>query len=519
MTETRNRSSCEDELLRCVRRLTWRLRLVRFTRLLVRCLFYSLVAGTVGIAATKLTPLRCSPVTLMAAFGAASVPLAVLFYLLDPITPFTAAVIADQRLRLKERISSALELISAGATVDKDERFREWREVVIRNAHQAIREVDLGRVFPFRFGRECRYVWAPVLLAAVMTLFLPDLDWWTGKRAEARSQLQEEAVRRLKKLTEQQLLLHRERRDRRTTKLEKIYKEIEELSRELDAGRIERRELMSKLAKLSDRIKIERAALLQEQLEIPPLKSLPQGRLPAQLATALEESDFATAAIKLQEITKTIGQNRLTGEDRERLSKELAQLAQSLDRSPLGDALKAAAVNLAANNFAGAMQALNMAGKAANDMRARADQVALLDRWMRGIRASRATLAGATNVCLLCGGSCAGACKGAGNAGAMAAYGRGRGGRAPFQETQTESIPSRIPGQFQDAPIAGAFLVRGLPGRQDASVEFSDVVLESRQAAEDALNQQRVPLVYRSCVRRYFDMLEMRNTTGDADGG
>jgi hypothetical protein len=501
----------EQMLLRAIRRVARRLRLVRFWDLLLRCVFYSLVAAILVVVITKVTPLRYPPVWLVVGFGLASLPLAIALFLLSPITLFDAAVIADQRLRLKEKLSSAVDLILAGKGHD-DEIRREWRAALVDNANQSIRSINPNRSFPFQSSREGRFAWLPLVLSLVVTFLMPEMDWWAGKSAQAGPQLQEGTVRELKKLAERQLLSQRERKGQQFAKTEKISREIGELSRELAAGKIERREMMSRLAKITDQIQLQRAEFSECQPNLQALRSPLHAELPAELAEALKESDYTAAAVKLSELKKLLDQGKMTEEEQQQLSQELGNLSASLeDNSALGKALKAAAVNLEARDPAGVLSALNMAASSIEDLKDLAAQIALLDNWMAGVRACRASLADVTGplmICPLCGGMCGGKCQGLGG---MGGYGRGRGGRAPFAETETTLLPDGIAGQFKDAPTLGTVLVRGLPARGEASVGFSDAVLQSRQVEEDALNREKVPLIYRSSVRRYFDALETEN--------
>ena len=521
-------SSQEQELIRAIQRIAGRLRMIRFSELLLRCLFYSLVAAVLAVVVIKVTPLRYSPLWLLAGFSLASLPLAVVLFLFSPVTMFEAAVIADQRLRLKERLSSALEVVSTGESQD-DELTREWREVLVSEANQAGRGINPRRNFPFRSSREGRYLWLPLVVVLTVTFLLPEVDWSADKKAQASTELQENAARELKKLAERQLLFKRERKEQQSTKTERISKEIQDLARELSAGKIERREMMSRLAKLTDSIKQQRATLAQRQPEIRKLESTLQAKLTAPLAEALLEDDYATAAFKLSELKKLLDQGKMSDADMNRLSAELGKLSELLGgdsalAKSLGEALKTAALNLKAKDLAGALSALDLAGMNIEDLKDLLAQIAMLDEWMIGVGACRASIAGATGPFVLCpfcgGGNCGGRCVGAGiGFGGMGGPGRGRGGRAPFTETDTTLLPDRVSGQFQDAPILGSVLVDGLPARGEASVEFSDVVLQSRQAAEDALNRENVPLTYRSSVRRYFDALETENETESEDEG
>ncbi|MFH1743789.1 MAG: hypothetical protein ABIH23_32695 [bacterium] len=534
MAKQENPNSPVEDFIRTIHRVAWRLRMIRFSKILLHSLFYCLSLAVLGIIIAKITPLPYSPQSsfwLVTGFGLASLPVTLILFFLSPIPIPEAALTADQQLHLKEKLSSALE-IYAIETSGADETEREWREVLIREANRAAHSIHPSRNFPFRVGREGRFFWLPLVLGAAAMLFLPEVNWSTGKKAEAAVEEQENVARELKKLAEKRVLTERKDPEQESPKTEQITKEIEKLAREMGEGKIERREMMSKLASLADQMEQRRAALSRQEPGLKPLNLPLQAKFTEDLAKALMEGDFKAAASKLDELKKLAGQEQLSRMDLSRLGDELTALSASLDEnSALSEALNAAAKSLKGlelsqsalsdQELANILEAMDLAGMSLDDLGDLAGQIAMLDQMMGGVCACRASLANATGwLCPCCGGMCGGMCAGLGNrpgAGGdglgMGGPGRGRGNQAPFAETETGFQPDKLPGQFQKAPIVGSLLVKGLPRSGQASVEFSDVVLQSRQAAEDTFNRESVPLTYRSSVRRYFDALQTQNAS------
>ncbi len=520
----RDEFSEEIEAVRqTIRSIVWRMRFVHFVDLLVRSLFYCLIGAVLAVFLIRLTAWMAAPVYVVLWLAAGAVPIAILLFAFSPIRSFQAAVKADERLDLKEKLSTSHEILTEKDKSDKTP-LREWEALVIRDANAAIRGIEPARTFPFRFGKEGRYLWIPLVVSMLAALFLPEMRIFGGTTA-TESDLQQQAAKELRKLAERELMFRRNNtREPVSAKTEELKKEIQDLVEEFSGGELERREMMDGLAKITDRIAEQRAQLADNQLAMEPeAASLLQNKLTADLAMALEESDYDAAAAKLDELKKQIDQGKMSDGDLQRLSEELGDLSDSVEQnSELSRALEAAAASLNANDLSGALGSLQLASMSMEDLKDLAQQIALLDEMMNGMMAGRAMLADATIVLSKGGGS--GSWEGFAFSGPWApgdsrergaglgGPGVGRGGDAPFEENETTLTPDRISGELQKAPVIGSVLVNGLPTRGEVSVEFSDVVVRSRQAEEEAMSRENVPLTYRSSVRRYFDSLQDEET-------
>jgi len=507
MTESHDLESIRTELVKRIRRIAWRLRLVRLVELVSRCLFYCLCLAALAILVEKLTSLQISPIHFLVGAVVVSFPVALISYFVSPISLFAAAVSADHRLRLKEKLSTALEMIFDTQSQD-NEIIHKWQEALVRDAGRAAQNVSPSRTFPFRLGREGRYMWIPLVVALVFAFLVPEWSGWNTSKAEAAVERQREVAQELNKLREKQIdLARRDRPEDPSAETEEIRQEMEKLSRDLVAGKLDRREAMSELAKLSEKIEQRLATLDKKQQEMQPLNQALETALAEELANAMMQGDFELVLTELDELEKKISQENLSEADRKKLGLDLEALSKSLgENSELAKALKKAGLALKGKNPESVLAALGEAGMCASDLKALAEQIEILGKCKGGVCACRANLAGAT-ACCLCGGAGCSMCSG-GMGGGMRTDGQGRGGVAPFKETATGFQPDQIQGNMQEAPPIGSFFVKGLPPKGEASTKFTDVVVRSRQTAEEALNREQVPPTYRSSVRRYFDTLQ-----------
>ena len=105
------------------------------------------------------------------------------------LTLFHAAVQADERLGLRERVSSAFYAGDATAFDGSPEshaatesgrtateRNNDWRDLVVRDAGKSLRDVKLSAVFPIHFPRRAAWLVLPALVSVGLFLWVPSFD-------------------------------------------------------------------------------------------------------------------------------------------------------------------------------------------------------------------------------------------------------------------------------------------------------------------------------------------------------
>src|SRR5258705_4531014 len=105
------------------------------------------------------------------AVGAAAASTLIRSLLTHRVTLLGAAVLADGKLALKERVSTAVYL-GRGPRLAPEAA---WAELVQKDGERALRGVDVRRQFPIRFPRLARWVLAPLGLA-ILFASLPPID-------------------------------------------------------------------------------------------------------------------------------------------------------------------------------------------------------------------------------------------------------------------------------------------------------------------------------------------------------
>jgi tetratricopeptide (TPR) repeat protein len=196
------------------------------------------------------------------------------------LTEEQAARWLDQKQRLKERLSTALELSSRPL----DSR---WQQLVLADAQVAAAQVDPRRLLPLALPRVARGL-AAVLAGIVALGLLPEY------RSQAHVQQKKDAE--VIKETGQQLssLIKRSLEQRKPTleTTRKSLDEVKELGDRLQAAKLTRDEALKDLAKATDQLKQQSAELSKN----PTLKKMeqaartPGGNAPQRTPEALQKA-------------------------------------------------------------------------------------------------------------------------------------------------------------------------------------------------------------------------------------
>jgi len=75
-------------------------------------------------------------------------------------------------------------------------------------------------------------------------------------------------------------------------------------------------------------------------------------------------------------------------------------------------------------------------------------------------------------------------------------------------ETGVAPEASNVSGQMKQGRMLASMLTKGGQIKNESKVQYSEVVMDSKQRAKDALTDQKVPRAYEKSVREYFDSLE-----------
>ncbi len=366
MTE-HDRSPAADSEDRSMRSIRSRLGVVRrrlhanrFLEALFLDLLVALGVFAVYLLVHQLIAVPVSPLHVFAGLIGASLLLSLIRGgLLGRASLFGAAVVADEKLALKERVSSAVYLEeNRGRRGDGD--VEGWQELIERDGARAISNAPLGASFPVRLPRTA--LWALGVL--LLTLLIPiaveqqDLLGWRTSR-EAHAKMREEVTREIEDLTQSEEFTELEQlaADSEDPAMKELLEAIRKLEEEQakneeqtpgadvekEAGDAVKKDALVKLSRLEDLIK-EQAnrgdfEKLREFLDDMRAARIDPSAETAALQKALKDGDLAKAgealdklAEKLKELEEKQKSGALSEEELERLKKlkrELGALGRS----------------------------------------------------------------------------------------------------------------------------------------------------------------------------------------------
>ncbi len=477
-----------------------------------RLFFLGTIAGTRFVSAPVLAALAAAGLAAAAVFA----------YRRWPRADATAIEI-DDRLRLAERISSAL----AVGGLDQP-----MARAVVADARSYAKNVPLSQAFPFRFRREYGGLLGAAALAAGLAAWMPQYDLLARKQRTDEVRKEQDSVRKeaeamrrdLAQLRKTVTLQHPERLEQYLDKTEEVIKEMEE-------GKLTRADAMAKLNDLQDVLKEAQKGLAQNAL-VPPAVAQKEGIDKAkELAKALARNDLAAAKAQLQKLAGEEAVKNLSQNDLKKLQRELQNLAKALeenkacnqpgatskpsaqqcqsdqDAQQLADALKNLAQSLEEGDPKACEQAMSEC-QSELDKRAQLESELALLKQCEGL--SREGQAG------LC--QKPGEGEGGQNSGiytqgeenrekvgpGMGGPGIGRGGKAPEAEEEVKFNPVKPPSQITDGRKTLSFFVDGKQVKGEAKVEFSKEVDAARTEAAQALQDEKIPRAYEEYVREYF---------------
>ncbi len=467
-----------------------------------------------------------------------------------------AAVAADERLGLKERLSTALQFLGGGPSP--------LVPALAADAEAAARTIDPRQAWPVRAPRQWRML-AVAGAVFVGLYFVPQQSLLISPGRRAVKETMKREGKRLQKIAKD-LRAKATARDLKTSK--RVAKELEKLAKELARAKMRKKQALLKTGALTRKISEEQKRLAWRNTRQTMRAALSKlGKVPLEskaakdLARSASQRDLEQAAAKLKELAKKLQRGDLTPDEQKKLAKDLEKLSAQLAGSPLGavasslsDAADALSSGKCRKAAAALQQASQQASAAAKQMADQQTVQSMADE----AKMCQQAIAQADQPCPHCGGKGCSMCQGTGKRGCCS--GRGQGGRRasgtrsssgtfaghgttnleqkggpmpgyqgepkmddptkhPKWEEKFQSIyaPEHIDVTTQDTRVKGqrteqgktyTTIVRSAPEKQPAFAPYYEVYQDYEAAAEDALSREDIPRGYKTYVRDYFDSLQ-----------
>ena len=513
--------SALDRLLRNVRR---RLGLNRFIKSFARSLFWWAWLPALLVLGDRLFYLRvdasvCAGVTILLALltGLAAIAR-------RPFSPLNVALAIDDRLGLRERLSTAVSLTSTGVN-------SEAARAVIADAEQRAAAVDPRTAFPLCLSRRAAWLALPLAATLLLAGLMPRLDLLQRKRREDQqkqetARVREEAVR----LAQHARRLRRVAETIQMGEATRVVERMDALSRQLRDPSVTPKQALSRLSDLSDEIKSRRESYQKAKDLSRAMKETRGLEQTRDLAEKIKQGEYAKAADAVKNLMEKLRQGKLSEAETQKLGRELKRLAEMMkkDAPELAKALEnaqrclAKAGGLTAEQLNAVCKQLGLAREQLAAMQQMMQAGQMLEIAENALEECKRCMGGGKiGRCGVCGrrlgefGIC-GACQGVFASGGlrrrgagMGGPGIGRGGIPPFDESDPVGFKdAAAKGMLGKGKILASMRVKGVPQKGEAAAAYADVYAAYRKEAEEALSREPIPLGYKEVVRDYFDKIE-----------
>ena len=488
-----------DPLMAALRRLRLHLLVSQWTRALVSALILTTALACGWLLLVRLFPKLGAVEPVSAGLVAAGIVLATLYTLWKRPSVLKAAIEADRRLGLQERITSSLQLADAeGAMV----------AALHDDARTQLAKLDYTREFPFATPRSVRWLAIPVLLFLTGYLLLPEFDLFSQRAREAEAKKKEEAVRVEANRLVEAIKPLRELGLENDADLNAIAGEIQRISDQLKAGELDEKQAFAKLTNLANQLS-DQQKKLEAKAPTPKIGSeLSKLDLSKELAENIQKGDFGKAQEKAQELAEKALSETATPEEKQKASEELSKLANMLSETnpELAKALSQLAAAMKMNN-PGELK------KAAEAMKLSLDQLKELMAQMQKLSECQGKLAQCKNklYCSQCKGICTGNCQSDKYGLGLRGKGKGQGNRiGELPDVKTSTEEKLAPGDVVQGKVLATIMQRAAPSdNPQATVDYSaQALVQIQQQNEEALTKEEIPPGAKEFVRQYFGSLE-----------
>ena len=476
------------------------------------------------------------------------------------------AIEIDRRVGLRERFSTAV------ALADQESGFA---KAACKDAHKAAEHIAVVGQFPIRLSRRWLLVGAAWVLALGVGQLMPELDLFGwGERDRLEKQKQED-IRQVKtEIDEATLAIKATLTRLGDGELAAELPAMEDVGLEREPEQM-KRETIRKLGDVAESLRKmqgdNRLGSLEEMEKM--LKGLrgTSGEMSRELSRSLAKGDFSRAAEQVRQLQEELVKRELSQNQQRELARQLKALAEQLqqlaerneglekelEKSGLKPGLaklgekelrkalqesgldaekieklmkKARACRSASSSCEGLARALAGCGAAEGELAGDAlaelaEQLSELESLQQEIAMLEASLAEIGRAVASLG-------KGAGLEGmggkrpwseglslgestGSGGPGKGRGPRETEASGDIATESERVKNAAKAGPVIASWYFHGDQIKGEARQGLTNAVQTARDAAAEAINENRVPRKYESTVKRYFGELGEQGSQSD----
>lgn len=507
-----------DPLRGTLKRIRRRLALIQWISFQVTALLYAAIAACVWLVAARAMPFLGDPVPVAASFLSLSVLAAAIAAWVRRPSELAAALAADERLGLDERLTSSLQLEGADGPMV---------EAVHADARACIGHIRVGRDFPLTGPATLRWLAVPIFVFGIGYVLLPELDLFGYRERQAQA-LAEEKARVEKAEIIKEAFEPLERIDNAKAidgLVAEIMGDMEALSDGLAKGEITERQAMARVLSRSEQLAAEQEKLAESGMA-PKLSADPESfGMAAEMAEALAKGDFEETAKAAEELMEKLKSDALSPDEKKELAENLQKLAQNLEGG--NPALAQALADLAASAQMGEGQKGangEQMAKAMEQLQLSVDDLKSIAEQMKQMQMAGECMSGACEGMGLKPGGRPGLGgnwqqgQGMASNGGMGKKGQGKGGQiGDLPDVQTGLTPDMLPGDMNNGPVL-ATVTQLMPPDEagESTVTYLEgAIVQGQAEAERALSQEEIPAGAKEFVRQYFGTMDQEGAPAE----
>lgn len=544
-----------DIIKKKVEQVLRRLRFIIFLDELVTGLLISLIAICLYLSLDKFAHWLWEPWQVIGGLVILGILIGFLLFIRRRVTLFDAALCIDEKMQLKERITSALEFSSQ---LDKSPLI----PILVEDAARHAEQVHPKNVLPFRLPKYFQYLTGLVVLAVVLG-FVP---YYHAEQRQAQLATIKVLKQEGKKLEELSKQLGDEEQGQNMKEFKETAKRLDEVGKALQQPKINEKEALAKLAKLTEELQKTQEKIPTEKGMQEALKEWIKANNSeaGKLGESLKNGKMEEAQAQLESLKQKMERGELSQEDMKQIGKDLGDMKESLKDSQLNGLKKSLdemSQTMQKGDAKSAKTAMEHSQKEIEQLKKSFQEAAKMEKAMQGAEESKKQVAMAGQ-----GsgegegekepGSGKGEGQGAGGKGKesvrVLAYGSGGGGEdagktstnleeksnrtaqknLPYYNRQSKDKPdrvsefvrlydpkyvdsktydTRVKGKMGEGQMVELGEVNGKPMPEKGFVPYSEIYKDSKQQAEDALDKEEVPAGYKEYVKNYFESIDPQN--------
>jgi hypothetical protein len=352
----------EEKLAQKVRQLAGRLQALYLQSRLALCAFAAAVACVAIMAIHKtgyFAPVYETCVGIMIAGLLAGLA----WGLLRPVTPLQAAALTDERLNLRERLSTALQFASrADAST--------LVPALLADAGQTAERIRPSRVYPYRPPRHIWHLCVAGVAFFALARFCPEDLLKTPAQIAVEREMKKQGRSAIE-------LAERVKKRAKTENLQvsrETAEKVERLGKKLESARLSKKQALLQTQKLSQEIREEQRKLAEKNTPKDfqaAAKAMQKAGLNTRSAKAIAEAmgdmKLAEAAKELEATAEKAQKGELKPEEQKKLAEDLGKMSSALGAagaSEMQELQKAAEALNSANTTEATEKLLNSAAAA-----------------------------------------------------------------------------------------------------------------------------------------------------------